>query len=65
MVYYANDFSLKLFNLIFRKKDIKFSILIKQYSKILLYLSIILVISSIIETFIMPFSIKLFSFLIK
>ena len=65
MVYFANDFSIKLFNLIFRRHEIKFSFLIKRYSKILLYLSIILIISSIIETFIMPFSIKLFSFLIK
>ena len=65
MVYYANIFSYHLFNLIFRKKEINFYLLIKKYSKILLYLSIILIISSLIETFIMPFSIKLFSFLIK
>lgn len=65
IVSYANDFSINLFNLIFRKKEIHFSNLIKQYSKVLLYLSIILIISSLIETFIMPFSIKLFSFLIK
>ena len=65
MVYYANDFSLKLFNVLFRKKEFRFSNLIKRYTKILLYLSIVLIISSLIETFIMPFSIKLFSFLIK
>ena len=65
MVYYANDFSIRLFNLIFRKKEFHFSLLIKKYSKILLYLSIVLIISSLIETFIMPFSIKLFIFLIK
>lgn len=65
MTYFANDFSMKLFNLLFRKKEIKFSLIIKRYSKILLCLSIILIISSLIETFIMPFSIKLFSFLIK
>ena len=65
MTYHANIFSIKLFNLIFRKKTFSFSLLIKKYSKILLYLSILLIISSLIETFIMPFSIKLFSFLIK
>lgn len=65
MVYYANDFSLKLFNLLFRKKEIKFTNLIRRYTKIVLYLSIVLIISSFIETFIMPFTIKLFSFLIK
>lgn len=65
MVYYANTFSLKLFDVIFRKKEFKFSSLIKKYFKILLVFSIILTISSLIETFIMPFFIKLFSFLIK
>ena len=65
MVYYANDFSLKLFNIIFRKKDYKFSFFIKNYTKILLILSLILIVSSIIETFIMPFFLFFFSFLIK
>lgn len=65
MVYYANNFSLKIFDVLFRRKDFHFSILIKKYFRILLYLSIILIVSSIIETFIMPFSIKLFSFLIE
>lgn len=65
MTYFANDIGIKLFNLLFKKKEIKFSLIIKRYSKILLCLSIILVISSLIETFIMPFMIKLFSFLIK
>ena len=65
MTSYANNFSLRLFEVIFKKKDIKFSLLIKKYIKILGILAIILVISSIIETFIMPFFLKLFSFLIK
>lgn len=65
MTYYANDISLKLFDVIFRKKDIKFNIIIKKYIKILGVLSIILVVSSIIEAFIMPFFLKLFTFLIK
>ncbi len=65
MVYYANDFSLKLFNLIFRKSECNFALLLKKYIKIFLYLAIILIISSIMETFITPYLIKLFSFLIK
>ena len=65
MTYYANIFSIKIFNLIFKHKDFKFNLLIKKYTRILLYLSIVLVISSILETFVMPFMIKLFSFLIK
>lgn len=65
MVYYANNFSLKLFDLIFRRKEYKFNYLIIKYLKILGIFFIILTISSLIETFIMPFFIKLFSFLIK
>ena len=65
MTSYANNFSLRLFEVIFKKKDIKFSLLIKKYIKILGILAIILLISSIIETFIMPFFMKLFTFLIK
>ena len=65
MTYYANNFSLKLFDVLFRKKEFKFSILMKKYFKILIVFLVILAISSLIETFIMPFFIKLFSFLIK
>ena len=65
MTYYANIISLKLFDILFRKKRIDFTPLIIKYSKILGILLIILTISSLIETFIMPFTIKLFSFLIK
>ena len=63
--YYANIFSLKLFDIIFRKKEYKFGLLIKKYSKLLCVFMILLIISSIYETFITPFFIKLFSFLIK
>ena len=65
MTYYANYFSLRLFETIFKKKTYNFSLLIKKYFKILLIFTIILIISSIIETFIMPFFLKLFTFLIK
>ena len=65
MTYYANNFSLKLFDVIFRKKEFKLSLFMKKYAKILGIFIIILTISSLIETFIMPFFIKLFSFIIK
>ena len=65
MTYYANNFSLKLFNILFRKKEYHFNRFIIKYLKILGIFMIILTISSLIETFIMPFFMKLFSFLIK
>lgn len=64
MIYYANFFSLKLFNVLFKKKEYQFSSLIIKYSKLLGFSAIILVISSLIEVFVNPFFIKLFSFLI-
>lgn len=65
LVYYANNISIKLFDLIFLKKDIKINAYVKRYSKLLLVCSIIIFISSILETYLTPFLIKLFSFLIK
>ena len=65
LVYYANNISIKLFDLIFLKKDIKINSYVKRYSKLLLVCSIIIFISSILETYLTPFLIKLFSFLIK
>ena len=65
LVYYANNISIKLFDLIFLKKDIKINAYVKRYSKLLLVSSIIIFISSILETYLTPFLIKLFSFLIK
>ena len=64
MTYYANDISLKIFDVIFRKKEIKFSLIIKKYIKLLGIFSIVLIISALIETFIMPFFLKIFCFLI-
>ena len=65
MIYYANNFSLQLFNLIFKKKDYALRYSIKKYSKVLIFCAVILIISSLLETFLTPFLIKLFSFLIK
>lgn len=64
LVYYANNFSSKLFKLLFLKKDVKFNLVMKKYLKILLYGFILLVVSSLLETFLSPFIMKLFTFLI-
>ena len=64
LVYYANNLSIKLFKLLFLKKDIKFNELIKKYSRIYLYSLGFILISSILETFIQPLILKLFTFLI-
>lgn len=65
MTYYANNFSLCLFNVLFRKKEYKLSLLIPKYFKILAIFIIILIVSAIFETFLTPFILKIFSFLIK
>lgn len=65
IVHYANIFSFKLFQVLFMKKEYHFKELIKKYSKLLGITAIILFISSLLETFLTPFIIKLFGFLIK
>lgn len=65
MTFYANNFSLKLIDVLFLKKEYHFNTLIIKYLKMLGIFTTVLTFSSIIETFIMPFILKLFSFLIK
>ncbi len=65
MVSLANDFSIKLFNLLFKGKEYSFKNIIKRYFRISLICIVLLLISSLYETFVMPFVLKLFSFLIK
>ncbi len=65
LIYNANNFSLKLFKALFKKKDIKFPLLIKKYIKLFIICIILLIINSFMETFLTPFLIKLFTFLIK
>lgn len=64
LVYYANNFSLKLFRLLFLKKEIKFKEVMHKYLKILLYAFGLLFISSLLETFLAPFIMKLFTFML-
>lgn len=65
LIYYANNFSIKLFKSLFLKKEFKFNEIMKKYFKILLYGFILLLISSLLETFLSPFIIKLFTFMIN
>lgn len=62
---YALKVSLSLVKLISSKKQINLKIIIRKYIGVLIITIILCVISSIIETFITPYFIKLFSFLIK
>ena len=65
LIYYANNFSIKLFKSLFLKKEFKFSEIMKKYSKMLFYGFSLLIISSILETFLSPIIIKLFTFMIN
>lgn len=62
---HANTFSLNLFNVLFRKKHFDYENYLKKYFKIFGVLAIILLFSGLLETFLTPFLLKLFSFLIK
>ncbi len=56
--YYSISFSLMLFNYLFRKKEYNKKIIVKRYLKLLVISIIILIFSSVIETYVVP---KLFS----
>lgn len=63
--FYGIKLSIKLFSLIFLKKQFNFSLYIKKYLKVIGISSIILIISALYETFLSDFIIKVFTFLIK
>lgn len=56
--YYSISFSLMLFNYLFRRKEYNRKIIVKRYLKLLVISIIILIFSSVIETYVVP---KLFS----
>ena len=56
--YYSISFSLMLFNYLFRKKEYNKRIIVNRYLKLLVISIIILIFSSVIETYVVP---KLFS----
>jgi len=65
LCFYATRFSIKLFSYLFLKKDINLKEAMRRYLKILIICFIGFIISSILEIYLSPFCIKLFTFLIK
>lgn len=59
LVYYSISFSITLFNYLFRKKECNRMVLVKRYVKVLGISVICLIISSFIETFVVPFLINI------
>jgi len=62
---YALKVSLSLIKLIFSKKQVNFKLIIKKYFAVLIICVVLSIISTVFETFICPYFIKLFAFLIK
>lgn len=58
--FYAINFSIKLYKVLFIKQNINLNICFKRYNKILLICIITITISSIFEVFVAPYLIKLF-----
>ena len=65
LTYYAINTSIKLFKALFMKKVFNWGEIIRKYMKILAISSISLLISSLYETFLGNFAMKLFTFLLK
>jgi len=64
LVYHANNLSLKIFENIFKKKEHRFSLIIKNDLKIVGILTLLFLLNNLFEVFLTPFILKLFSFLI-
>ena len=64
LVYHANYLSLKIFENIFKKKEHRFSLIIKNDLKIVGILTLLFLLNNLFEVFLTPFILKLFSFLI-
>ena len=62
---YALKVSVSLIKLIISKKQINFKIIMKKYFGVLIICSILMLISSSLESFLCPYIIKMFSLLIK
>lgn len=65
LCFYGIKLGIKLFSLLFLKKQFNFSLYMKKYFKVIIASSIILIISSIYEIFLADFIIKVFTFMIK
>ena len=58
--FYAINFSIHLFQILFFKKDLNLSLYFKRYNQITLLSFIIIIICGLIETFFIPFLVKFF-----
>ncbi len=65
LTFYGINLSLKLFNSLFLKKTFNYSLFMKKYFKVILIATALLLISSLYETFLNDFIMKLFTFLLK
>lgn len=63
--FYGIKLSINLFNLLFLKREFNFSTFMKKYFKVLLFSGLILLISTIYETFLYNFVMKLFTLFLK
>lgn len=63
--YYALRFSFNLLEAVVKKKSINFNEVINRYSFIMIFSIIVMVIASLIETYLSPYIMKLFTLLIK
>lgn len=60
VVYYSISFSILLWNYFFRKKEYNRTFITRRYLKLLVFSTIALIISSLIEVFLVPFVLQLF-----
>lgn len=58
LIYYSISFSLVLFGYLFQKKEVNRKVLVTRYLKILAISTIIFIVTSIIETYVVPFLIS-------
>ena len=62
LVYYAIRFSILIFNSIFRKKDFNKRVVVKRYVKVFIISFILLLITSLIEAYVIPMILRLIFF---
>lgn len=54
LTYYSLNFSIMLFNYLFKKKDYNRSLIIKRYLKLLIISILFMVVTAVIETYVIP-----------
>lgn len=58
LAYYSLSFSYTLFNYLFRKKECNRKILVKRYLKLLVLSIVLLIITALLETYLIPFLLR-------